>query len=117
MPTNDVSGSSTQAGFSLTGLTPGLYFLAIVPNNQEPLNPANKLIFGDITGTNTTVFTPAVANTKLSSWTDGEPASPEPDYVITLTGADFAETPEPATFGLIGLGLGIVPALARRRLA
>src|SRR5580658_6196196 len=31
---NDISPSSTQAGFTLTGLTPGIYYLEIVPNNQ-----------------------------------------------------------------------------------
>jgi hypothetical protein len=112
---NDVSPSSTQAGFSLTGLTPGIYFLVIVPNNQEPENKNGKLIFGDITGTNTTVFSPTVANTTLASWTDAGTGVTGADYDITLTDAAFADqTPEPATFGLIGLGLGLL-AFARRR--
>jgi PEP-CTERM motif len=112
---NDVSPSSTQAGFSLAGLTPGLYYLEIVPNNQEPENHNGKLIFGDITGTNTSVFTPVVGNTKLDSWTDAGTGVTGADYVITLTDASFADqTPEPATFGLIGLGLGVL-AFARRR--
>jgi hypothetical protein len=111
---NDVSPSSTQAGFSLTGLTPGLYYLVIVPNNQEPENKNGKLMFGDITGTNTTVFAPTVANTKLDSWTDAGTGVTGADYVITLTDAGFATTPEPATFGLMGLGLGLL-AFARRR--
>jgi hypothetical protein len=108
---NDISGASTQAGFTLTGLTPGLYFLAIVPDNQQPEHGAS-LIFGDITGTNTTVFTPVIGTTHVDGWTNAGDSSG--DYSITLRNAAFAATPEPATFGLIGLGLGLL-AFARRR--
>jgi PEP-CTERM motif-containing protein len=108
---NDISAASTQAGFTLTGLTPGLYFLAIVPDNQQPEHGTN-LIFGDITGTNTTVFTPVISNTRVDGWTNSGDSSG--DYSITLRNAAFATTPEPATFGLIGLGLGLL-AFARRR--
>jgi hypothetical protein len=108
---NDFSSSTTQAGFTLSGLTPGLYFIEITPDNQQPENAAGKLIFGNITGTNTTLFTPVVKGTELHHYTDtGDSGG---TYGISLTNALFliqfdTSVPEPATLGLVGGGLGLL---------
>jgi hypothetical protein len=108
---NDISGSNTQAEISDVSLAPGFYYLAIVPDNQEPLHNS-KLIFGELDGT-TGVETPAIKNTGLDSWTNDGDSSGQ--YLITLTSADFAEAPEPATLGMVGCGLLLAAGLRRRR--
>jgi hypothetical protein len=109
---NDISVSNLQAGFTLTGLTPGIYYLAIMPNNQQPEHGNNE-IFGNITGT-TGTKTPQPGNAHVDGWTNAGTGTTGAAYTITLTDAVFATTPEPATMGLMGLGLGLL-AFAKRR--
>jgi hypothetical protein len=108
---NDISGSNTQAEISGVTLAPGLYFLAIVPDNQEPMHNA-KLIFGELDGT-TGVQSPVINNTGLTGWTNAGDTSGQ--YLISLTSADFAQTPEPAAMMLVGSGLLLGAGLLRRR--
>ncbi len=108
---NDISGSNTQAEISGVSLTPGFYFLAIVPDNQEPMHNS-KLIFGELDGT-TGVQTPVINNTSLTGWTNNGDTSGQ--YVISLTSASFAEAPEPAAMMLVGSGLLLGAGLLRRR--
>jgi PEP-CTERM motif len=108
---NDSCVCTTQAQFLNVPITPGLYFLTIAVDDQEPENKNGKLIFGDITGT-TGLILPQVKNTNLDSWTGN--GSTTGQYLIDLTGAQFAESPEPATLGLIGAGLALIVARRRR---
>lgn len=101
---NNGSSPTAQATLSLTGLTPGLYFLAITPNGQEPEHGSN-LIFG-------TSSTPLI-NTKVNGYTGTGTGGGK--YIVTLTDAQFANTPEPATVGLIGCGLVLIGVARRRR--
>ncbi len=108
---NDICGCNTQAQFLNVAITPGLYFLAIAVDDQQPENKKGKLIFGDITGTTGLIF-PQVANPNLDSWTGN--GSTTGQYLIDLTGAQFAQAPEPATLGLIGAGLALIVVRRRR---
>jgi hypothetical protein len=100
---NNGSSPTAQATLSVTGLTPGLYYLDIVPNGQEPEH-GNNPIFG-------TSSTPLI-NTKVNGYSGTGTGGGK--YIIALTDAQFANTPEPATVGLIGCGLVLI-GLARRR--
>jgi hypothetical protein len=100
---NNGSSPTTQASLSVTGLTPGLYYLDIVPNGQQPEHGGTP-IFG-------TSPTPLI-NTKVNGYSGTGTGGGK--YIIGLTDAQFANTPEPATFGLIGCGLVLI-GLARRR--
>jgi hypothetical protein len=108
---NDISGVNNQAQFVNVAVTPGLYFLAIASDNNEPQNPANKNLFGEISGTTGLILVDSkLKNQSIGGWTDAGNSSGA--YYITLDGATFAQTPEPAAFGLFGAGL---LALAYRR--
>jgi PEP-CTERM motif len=108
---NDICGCNPQAQILNQTVAPGLYFLAIAVNDQQPENKKGKLIFGDITGT-TGLILPAVANPNLDSWTGN--GSTTGQYLIDLTGAQFAEIPEPATIALICGGLALIVVRRRR---
>lgn len=108
---NDISGGNTQAEISVVSLTPGFYFLVIVPDNQEPMHNS-KLIFGDITGTSG-LFGPAIKNTSLDSWSNNGDSTGK--YIIDLTSASFADTPEPTTTLLVASGLLLAGGLFRIR--
>lgn len=102
---NDFCICTTQAGFSDVAVLPGLYYLAIVVDNQQPLNRNGKLIFGDITGT-TGLVLPKTNNIHLDGWTGSGNTSGQ--YLINLTGAQFAQVPEPGAALLVGAGLCLV---------
>ena len=109
---NDNACGCLQAGLFDVPLLPGLYFLAIAVNDQDPENKNGKLIFGSgFTGSTGPVL-PQVNNTNLDSWSGNGSATGQ--YLIDLTGAQFAETPEPATLGLIGAGLTLIFVRRRR---
>lgn len=99
--------SSGTADLNLTGLTPGIYFLALAPPGQDPENGSGDSIFDGNT-------TPVVNynHSHLAKWSDTGDESGT--YVITLIDAGFANLPEPGSFALLGAGLGAL-GLARRR--
>ncbi len=97
--------NSGTASLTVTGLTAGLYYLALASENRDPQNASHQLIFGTST-------TPVVSDTVLKSWTGTGDSSG--NYVITLRDAGFANLPEPGTFALIGVSLGLV-GLVRKR--
>jgi hypothetical protein len=113
---NDISSSPTndQAQIQVAnGLTPGIYFIVIAPDNQQPKSAGGDLIFGNITGT-TGQVTPVASDTTLKNWTDAGDSTGE--YEITLTDASFAsQVPEPAAFTLVGAGLLALAGFRRRR--
>jgi hypothetical protein len=109
---NDISGGNDQAQLAGLTLTPGLYYILIVPNDQEPEHGGN-LLFTDFDGS-TDTQSPTLDRTVNGFNNDGDSSG---EYTIALTDAEFAsQTPEPATFGLAGLGLlALASALRHRR--
>lgn len=96
-----------NGAFSGLSVTPGLYYLAVTSDGQAPTHNGN-----DIFTLDPGLLTPTFAHTKISGWDSGGGSSGE--YRVSLTGADYAQAPEPATIGLMGLGL-LGLGFARRR--
>jgi hypothetical protein len=98
-------------------LAPGLYFILFTPSGNLPAHGATDL-FGDLT--NTTTVQAALSALKINGYntsgTTPSPADSGKGYDIVLTGASFAETPEPATIALIGGGLLALGFWKRNRL-
>jgi hypothetical protein len=109
---NDDACGCLQAGLFDVPLLPGLYFLAIAVSGQEPENKNGKLIFGNTFAGSTGPVFPQVNNTNLDSWSGNGNASGQ--YLIDLAGAQFAQTPEPATIGLIGASLAWIAFRLRK---
>jgi len=106
---DDISGanplSAIPAG-TASSLAAGLYYILIVPSGHLPAHGATDL-FGDLTGTTTVAAASGASkiNGYNPSGTTPNPADGGKGYNIVLTGAGFAETPEPASIALIGGGL------------
>jgi hypothetical protein len=108
---NDISGANVQAQITGQTITAGLYFLAIAASGQDPLHTGSQ-IFGSGFDTSTGIQTPLSGTPKLNTWNNNGNSSG--DYRIALTGAEFAETPEPGALGLVGIGLVGLGWLRRR---
>lgn len=97
--------SAIPAGTTVS-LPAGLYFILVTTSGNMPAHGATNL-FGDLT--NTTTITAAISALKVNGYntsaTTPNPADSGKGYDIVLTGASFAEAPEPATVALIGSGL------------
>ena len=103
---DNTASTGAQAFISDSSLTPGLYFIGIASSGHLP-GSGKVEIFGDLTNTNNT-STPGTAleiTKYIASSTTPNPADGGTDYEIDLTGADFAEAPEPGAAGLLGFGL------------
>jgi hypothetical protein len=116
---DDISPSNSLSAIPVgttNSLAAGLYFILVVPSGHLPAHN-NKLLFGDLTGTDT--VTPAVnslvINNYLVTGNTISPADAGKGYDIELTGAEFAQVPEPAGFLLMGAGLGLFGAWKRLR--
>ncbi len=110
---DNISGVDTQAELpagTLSGLTPGRYFLLIAPSGHLPDDKHGNSIFGAVSGTSG-VFTGSGVLKKYG----GTPSADNggKGYDIQLTGADFA-VPEPATLGFTVLGIALLGWRSRR---
>ena len=96
---------------TLSGLTPGRYFLLIAPSGHLPETKGGATIFGAIAGT-TGVFTGSGVLKKYG----GTPSVDDggKGYDIQLTGAGFA-VPEPATVAFTAVGIALLGWRSRRR--
>jgi hypothetical protein len=107
--------SSIPVG-TTSSLLAGLYYILIVPSGHLPAHGATDL-FGDLT--NTTTVAAASSGLKINGYNASgltpSPADSGKGYDIVLTGASFAQTPEPATVALIGSGLLALGIWNRRR--
>ncbi len=106
---DNISGVNSLSSIPVgttSSLLAGLYYILIVPSGHLPENGAT-LLFGDLT--NTTTVGPAtsalVIKKYATSGTTPNPADSGKGYDIVLTGASFAQTPEPASVALMGSGL------------
>jgi hypothetical protein len=94
----------------------GLYFILIAPSGNNPLNKFGNSIFP--CGCTAGVLYPQTKNTVIDDYSDtGVGPNGSGRYDIHLTGAAFATTPEPGTFGFIVAGAMVGGMLARRRKA
>lgn len=106
---DNISGADALSAIPVgtTGLlSPGLYFILVTVSGHLPAHGATDL-FGDLT--NTTTIQAAISSQKINGY-NASIITPNPTdggkgYDIVLTGASFAETPEPASVALIGGGL------------
>ncbi len=110
---DNISGIDMQAALpagTLSGLTPGLYFLLIAPSGHLPYDKQGNSIFGAIAGT-TGVF---AGSGKFKNY-GGTPSADDAGkgYDIQLTGTRFA-VPEPATLSFTALGMVWLWRRARR---
>ena len=122
----DAAGFGVLANDDLTSLDPsldlsgqkgaGLYYLAVALGGFSALDSTDNAIFNilDMVGANAAAVSGA---TTLASWDSGTTGSAftPVSYAITLTGASVAEVPEPASWGLAGLGLLAAGLSSRRR--
>jgi hypothetical protein len=116
---DNISGADSLSAIPVgttNSLAAGLYYILIVPSGHLPEN-GTTLLFGDLT--NTTTVGPAtsakIIKKYATSGTTPNPADSGKGYDIVLTGASFAQTPEPATVALIGSGLLALGIWKRRR--
>jgi hypothetical protein len=92
----------------------GLYFILIAPSGNDPLNKFGNSIFP--CGCTVGVLYPQTKNTVIDGYSNtGVGPAGSGRYDIHLTGATFAETPEPGTLGFIAVGAMLGGVLARRR--
>ena len=120
--------STLPAGNALyANLSAGYYLLGISNSGNEPVNSANQLIFGNPPADTTSVRGPATGlnpttmvdfNGNVDDPTDDGPGS----YRIDLTGvtqgqAAVSAAPEPGTWALMLLGMGLCGRAIRRRRA
>lgn len=115
---DDNTGAGSQAsisGASAASASPGLYYILIVPSGHLPEN-GSTLLFGDLTNTigQANALSSLVIKKYATSGTTPSPADSGKDYDIVLTGADFAEAPEPGTVALMGLGMAALAWRSRR---
>jgi hypothetical protein len=106
---DNISGGNSLSAIPLGTtnlLSAGLYYILITTSGNLPAHNATNL-FGDLT--NTTIVQAALSALKINGYntsgTTPNPGDTGKGYDIVLTGAGFAETPEPATVALIGGGL------------
>ena len=95
---------------TLSGLTPGRYFLLIAPSGHLPDTKQGNSIFGAITGT-TGVFAGSGVLKKYGGTPNADDGGK--GYDIQLTGASFA-VPEPATLAFTALGIALLGWRSRR---
>ena len=110
---DNISSGDHQAELpagTLSGLTPGRYFLLIAPSGHLPDDKHGNSIFGSITGT-TGVITGSGVLKKYGGTPNADDAGK--GYDIQLTGASFA-VPEPATLAFTALGIALLGWRSRR---
>lgn len=111
---DDNSDSDTeatlQAGLGIGPQTAGIYYILIAPSGNDPESGNHNPLFTLETGVD------VAGNAKtLANFSDaGCGSGCEGSYDIHLTGASFAEAPEPQTFALMGAGLLAIGALRRK---
>jgi hypothetical protein len=114
---DNISGTNFQASLPVgttNALASGLYFILITPSGHLPEN-GSTLLFGDLTNTTTvTAASSALIIKKYATGAAPSPGASGKDYDIVLTGAGFAEAPEPAAVALMGLGLAALAWRSRR---
>lgn len=99
------SEAGTLSGLSLT---PGIYYLALTSDSNDPKHGGN-VIFTIGPG----LMTPISGHPVVQGWNLGGGSSGE--YAIALTNAGYAvATPEPSTIGLLLIGMGGLAGLRAR---
>jgi hypothetical protein len=118
---DNISNKNSQAELPVgiaSALAPGLYYILIVPSGNLPQNVNGDDIFGDLTNTKKVAdgsSTPLKVRGYGLSSLEPSPADTGKGYDIVLTGAAFAETPEPANVLLMGGGLALLGIWKRLR--
>jgi hypothetical protein len=102
--------SSGTAELDLSGLTPGIYYIALAGDGQDPENGSGNSIFN---GNTTPVLN--YGHSHLRQWSDTGNPDDSGRYSIALSDAGFSNLPEPGSFALLGAGLGALGWIRRRR--
>ena len=119
---DDAASGGDESSLTLTGLTPGNYYLAIEGSGRYPVDSTGKLIFPNYTDGTTDPTGTYAANTgagALAAYTGNTNEAGK--YVIAISGAQFtavsAVVPEPSSLAAIAAGFGGLALVLRRRTA
>jgi hypothetical protein len=112
---DNISGANLQAQLpagTLDSLSAGLYYILIAPSGNLPVDKNGNSIFGSITGTTGVVAGSGNAIKNYGGTPNVDDAGK--GYDIQLTGAQFAQTPEPSTLAFTVLGIALLAWRSRR---
>lgn len=105
--------ATLQAGLGIGPQTAGLYFLIVAPSGNVPVGPGGNPLFTLTVGSDVAADNHVLDHFSHDGCGDGCTGK----YDIQLTGANFAEAPEPASVALVGTGILALGFLRRKRRA
>lgn len=108
-------GSTIPAG-SLSSITAGLYYIGVSLSGVDPVTGSNQLLFADGLSTAQRGPNPFLIGA-FGGFLDAGFANSPGSYIVSLTGAQTGQIPEPSTYALASAGIAAAALLRRRRRA
>ncbi len=112
---DDANGFTLQSNLpagnaTLSGLSPGIYYIGIALSGGEPVNSVNQLLFNTGNTTDVRTAAPSVVPPTVADFSNNVFFNESGAYTIALT--SVTAVPEPSTWALMGagavaLGLGV----------